>query len=205
MKLLIIVLICCFVTAIKTVAGETPTTHEGAKSAPTEEALIMPHGIIMPLGRIALVRKDRQHCAVKFTEAWNGKTDQDWFAKYEAYYQGDGSGDFSKKNVHIKKEELAIRRIVGISKLLSFPVGPQNLEVKCGPIRLLWSGNGSLYFFSLGQQQGDYGIELAPTKWKDISQVNVFNQGIKWYKYDGRRKEIYIPIDQVWEDKEDKK
>jgi hypothetical protein len=64
---------------------------------------------------------------------------------------------------------------------------------------------GVIYFFSLSQKDGDYGIELAPTKWTDISQVNVFDPRLKWYRYDEKRKDTFIPIDQLWENGKEEK
>jgi hypothetical protein len=159
----------------------------------------------MPLGKIVLVRKDSQYCAVKFTEAWTGETAFDHFASYESYYQGDGTGDLSKNNVQFTKDQLAWRRRVGLGRLLTFPAGPQNLEVKCGPMKLFWSSGGSIYFRGHAKKEDDYGIELAPTKWTDISQVNVFDPRLMWYRYDGKRKDIYIPIDQLLENGEEQK
>jgi hypothetical protein len=159
----------------------------------------------MPLKRIVLVRKGSDYCAVKFTEAWSGKTEDDQYAIYESCYQGDGTGDFSNKNVQFRKEKLVLRRHVGPGR--GFPAGCTNFNVKCGPIRLLWAGKSWVHWVHFGSKQvdGEYGIELAPTKWTDISEVDVFDPRLKWYRYDEKRKDTYIPIDQLWENGEYKK
>lgn len=159
------------------------------------DVIIAPNAVMVPMGRIILVRKGSQHCAIKFTEFRTGKTEEDEFARYESYYQGDGTGDFLKKNVQIKKGELSAPKPRGIGRL-AFSFGNRN--VLCGPIKLQWSGKGWVYFFYEGQEQGDYGIEIAPTKWTDISRVNVFDPRIKWYRYDSKRNDIVISIDQLW-------
>ena len=75
----------------------------------------------MPMGRIVLVRKDSQYGAIKFTETWEGETDFDSFTKYESYYQGDGSGDFSKDNVQLNKALLAQRRYIPLIPIFPRP------------------------------------------------------------------------------------
>ena len=163
------------------------------------EVHIAPNGIAMPLGRILLVRKNSDYCAIKFSKFWSGKTLDDRYATYEAYYQDDKTGAFSNKNVKFSKEELHWPKTS--FWLLGHPwaFGVKD-EIQCGPIRLWWTGLGSAYFFKHGLRQGDYGIELTPTPWTDISQVNVFESRIKWYRYDETRKRVNIPIDQLWSD-----
>jgi hypothetical protein len=201
-----VTIVSCFfiigmITAVKEIGA---TDQEDGRAHASEEVGIGGNAIQMPLGRILLVHKDSQYCAVKFTETWKGKTESARFTNYESYYQGDGSGDFSSKGVQFTKDTLVDRQSV-LGRLYPVPFGHRNQEIKCGPIRLFWSGIDWVCFFGLKQKQGDYGIELAPTKWTDISQVNVFDPRLKWYRFDEKRKHVRIPIDQLWEDGEEKK
>jgi len=162
------------------------------------EVRIRPNAIIVPLGTIVVIRKGSEYGAVKFTEYWTGATRDDQYGRYESYYQGDNSGDFSKANVRVTKGDLSMLKPIGWAGLHCAPGNP---DFRCGPIKLGWSGtrySSAVYFFSWGQDQGDYGIELAPTKWTDISEVNVFDLRLKWYRYDENRKTISIPIDELW-------
>lgn len=176
------------------------------------EVYIAEVGIVMPVGRILLVRRNSDYCVIKFTKFWLENTSEvgslfvssgsDKYAMYESHYQGDKTGVFSKKNVQVKKEKLSAPKPRGIGRLaFSF----SDREVKCGAIKLEWFGKGGVHFYGEGQKQGDYGIELAPTKWTDISEVNVFDPRLKWYRYDENRKRINIPVEQLWEDKEKRK
>ncbi len=185
-------------------AGESG--KQAMKPHDIEEIVIGSNALKMPLGRVLLIRKDSQYCPVKFTEAWTGKTKFDFWSNYESYYQGDGTGDFSNENVQFTKGQLITRRLVGLGKMFSFPVGRQNYEIKCGPIKLFWD-TGWVYFYDVGRPNAADSIinEMAPTKWRDNSQVNVFDPRLKWYRYDEYRKHIYIPTDQLWEDEKDKK
>jgi hypothetical protein len=45
-----------------------------------------------------------------------------------------------------------------------------------------------------GTKLGDQGIELAPTRWSAINEVNVTDAKLRWFRYDENRKVTYIPI-----------
>lgn len=172
-----------------------------------DEVHISGIGIIMPLEKILLVRKDSEYCALKFTKVWSENTSEvssifvakgsDEHAIYESYYQGDSSGDFSKSDVEFKSDRLSFPKPRGIGRL-AFSFG--NKKIKCGSIELEWLGKGSVYFFKEGQKEGDYGIEFAPTKWTDITKVNAFDSRLKWYRYDEKRKRVNIPLEKLWDD-----
>ncbi len=68
--------------------------------------------IAMPLGKILLVRRDSDYCAIKFTKFWSENTSEvstlfvaagsDEYAMYESYYQDNMTGDFTTKNMKFK-------------------------------------------------------------------------------------------------------
>lgn len=171
---------------------------------------IAPNSVGVPLGKILLVRKGSSYCALKFTKFWTENESKvgtlfvaagsDEYALYESYYQGDKTGDFSKRNVESKKAKLSSLKPRGIGRL-AFSFG--NRQIKCGNIKLEWFSTGSLFFYREGRKESDFGIELAPTKWSDISQVNVFDSRLGWYRYDKNRERLSIPIDKLWEDKKE--
>ena len=200
MKGLIIVIMFSSIALLQ-MARETQAFSQEDHIVPPgpNDVHIGPNVVAIPLGRILVVRKNTEYCAIKFTEFWTGRTQEDVYARYESYYQGDASGDFARKNVQFKKGKLSFPKPRGIGRL-AFSFGNKNIQ--CGPIKLFWSGKGSVYFHSDGQAQGDYGIELAPTKWTDISQVNVFDPRLEWYRYDEKRQRVNIPVDRLWDDKE---
>jgi len=198
MKKLVIIFFCLMVF-IQIRGREVLASYNSDLGPPgPNDVHIGPNGVVVPLERILLVRRESEFCAVKFTKFWTGKTEGDKYATYESYYQADKTGNFLNKNVKFKKSKLSFPKPRGIGRL-AFSFGDK--DIQCGPIKLWWGGGGSVHFFSTSQAQGDYGIELAPTKWTDISQVNVFDQRLKWYKYDENRKRVNIPVDQLWEDR----
>jgi hypothetical protein len=155
---------------------------------------IGPHYIEMPIGKIFLIRNDKLYGAVKITKYWTGRNRNNQYASYESWYQDDGTGDFSNKNAKFRTEK-ASSTLYGIGRF-SFNFG--NEEIRCGVFRLWWWGKGMVYFFRRGEQFDDYGIELAPTKWTDIREVNVFDPRLKWYKYDKNRLRTDIPVNELW-------
>ena len=195
--------LCCLIALIQIGGSEVIAFYYGDIGPPwPNDVHIGKTAIVMPLAKILLVRRESDYCAIKFTEFWTGKTEEDVYAMYESCYQGDKTGDFSKKNVKLQKDKLAFPKPRGIGRL-AFSFGNRN--IRCGPLKLQWAGRGSVFFYAEGQEQGDHGIELAPTIWTDISEVDVFDQRIKWYRYEEQRKRMNISIDQLWESKESDK
>ena len=158
---------------------------------------ITPVGIKMPLNRFLLVRKDSAYGALKFKKFWTGKTENDFFAKYESYYQPNKTGNFLDKDAEFSEGELSFPKPRGIGRF-AFSFG--NKDIRFGSFVLFWYGEGSVYFYGSHQPEGDYGIELAPTKWTNISEVNVFDNRLKWYRYDPNRPNVIINIDDIWSD-----
>jgi hypothetical protein len=193
-----LIIVCCLVAWPQISGGDMTVSDQDAKPLNPDDVGIAPNAIRVPIGIFLLARKNQEHCAVKFTKFWTGKTQEDEFVTYESYYQGDRTGNFSNKNVKIKREKLSSPKPRGIGRL-AFSFGDR--DIKCGSIKLEWSGKGWVYFFNSNQKQGDYGIELAPTIWMDISEVDVFDPRIKWYRYDEERKRMNIQINKLWEGK----
>lgn len=189
-----LIAIFSFIFFIRTGACENMSFYYGdAGPPPKGSVFIGKTGIIMPLHRVLLARKGTEYCAIVFTKFWTGKTEQDKYASYESYCQADGSGDFSKDNIKFRREDLSYPKPRGIGRF-AFSFGDK--EIKCGKLKLFWSGEGAVHFYSEKQGRGDHGCELAPTNWKSVIQVDVFAPGIKWYKYDESRKRVNIPLNQ---------
>jgi len=144
-----------------------PETIYGYALPGPNEVRIAFSGVDMPPGRIPLIQKDKEYCALKFIQCWTEKEGKERFATYEVYHQGDGTGDFSNKNVKITQGKASILRPHGPF----FPLlwQPGNPEVRCGSLRLAWDYRGFVCFYGRHDSPGEYGIKLAPTPWTDIS------------------------------------
>jgi hypothetical protein len=178
-----------------------PFEAEWDSRAPHQgEVYVGPTGISLPNGRILLARKDKEYCAIRFLSYWEKKNGKERYASYESFYQGDGTGDFSWKNVNHKKGEVSD---FGPGMFLGlFHTWGGELHLRCGPMRLRWGGTSlatGLHFPPIDPVTKTYTIiEFAPTPWTDISQVNAVDPKIWWYQRDERRWHLYIPLDEFW-------
>jgi len=148
---------------------------------------IAKNGISVPVDRFILIKRGEEYWALKFTEIKENK------AKYIWYYQGDGSGDFLKKNAK-KGKGKASDIYWSLIGRLAFQFG--DMYIRCKNLKLDWSPNSWIYFTNT--EGYDIGISMAPTKWRDIKEVNVFDKRLKWYRYDENRKKIYIKAEDLW-------
>lgn len=160
-----------------------------------DEVLIGHFGIAPPLGRIVLARKGPEYCAIKFTDTWQGETDNDHYSAYEFHCQGDGSGDFTRSNVTSGAGELFFPKI----KPLIFDIGTQKGKkdkIICGGMEFKW-------VFTTYTEFGK--AELAPTPWVSIEEVKIQDPRVLWYKNDSDRKPRKVPIDKLWDVEQAKK
>lgn len=166
-----------------------------------DDVRIVFSGVYMPMGRFPLIRKKDEICTLKFTRFWIEKQgkEKEQYASYISYYQNDGSGNFLSHNVKITEGQASHLPLRGWSK---FFWQPGKTYLKCGPLKLAWMYYGFVCACEKRGYPGDCEIELAPTPWENITEVNVSDNRIKWYRYDKNRKTIDIPvIDKLWDDK----
>jgi hypothetical protein len=159
--------------------------------------------VTAPIGRILLIRKGKDTCAVRFTEFHRdhdakkptvfNSGDETFGAEYDWYCQEDGSHDLTKPNVKSGHRSLVRKPLIGFFRL-AFQTG--ETFIKCGPFKLWWWYPSFVSFYG-GPEQGDYGVEITPTRRKDIKGVNTLETRLKWYRYDERRKAIYVPLDEL--------
>ena len=151
------------------------------------------HGPSAALNRFILLRKDRAGCAVKFTSyrrnhdwkpgSWTSTGDENTYADYDWYFQGDGSFDFRKPNVssgHGKLRWGPIARL-GHGLLLSGP-SDANRSVDCGSFHVFWSYPMNFSFFSFEGEKSNYDakLEFAPTRWITVDQIDFSNKKLVW-------------------------
>ncbi len=153
-------------------------------------------GIVIPLSRLILAHGPSGYCAIKFTKFWTEKEGQEKFARYEAYDLG--------RDTRVPPDSKMETVVDTVSSLPSrgpfYPLKwqPGNPEIKCGRLRFLWQYRGGVCFFGRKDNPGEHGIQLAPTPWTSIGEVNLTDPRIRWYRYDENRKTINVSIDQLW-------
>lgn len=185
--------------------AEADRKYKDAEARARTHAAISYWGASAPLGRFLLIRNGNDFCAVRFTDFHRGgdaKPEARWtggeeslYAEYDWYYQGDGSGDFTKPTVQSGHWKLSQKAAVGLFHPLVWPRGVT--IVRCGPFRLGWIYPNNVGFHTTNRKEDDRGNELAPTKWREIVEVNVRDPRLRWYRFDEKRQDIDIPIEQL--------
>jgi hypothetical protein len=149
-----------------------------------------------PLGKFLLIRKDADVCAIRFTDYHRANDakeptvfnsgEESLDAKYQCFCQSERGRGFGNGTIG----EVSKRASWGIGRL-AVQTGETN--VKCGPFKLPWMYPTRVSFHVYGTKLGDHGIELAPTRWSDIGEVNVNDARLQWFRYDEGRKATFIP------------
>jgi hypothetical protein len=190
--LLLLMFLALFYVAVAIAAEKPPTLNPAQEQRAdkpgrlaVDNATIGPSGVAMPVRKIILAKKGLEYCSIKFTSTWLEEKKHDYYTAYECHYQGDGSGDFNKSNVKFGNGELFYPRERG------WFVIPFTSEAKdtfeCGRMKIKW-------FYASGVSFDD--LELAPTPWTSITDVNVHDTRLQWFRKDAKRKKIKVPIDQ---------
>jgi len=192
-RLLIIAMVFLWTMCIQSSALETRRWGYERDPKPNEVA-IWETGVAVPVGHILLVRRKSEYCAVKFTAAWKGKNRYDNHARYVSFFPSDRKRGFSQDNLKAIEGELHYRPVNWGG--CHFVIGDSG--VRCGSFALVWGYPTFLLYLEPGEQDHHLGIEIAPTKWTDIKEVNLSDPRIKWYEFEERRDAIYIPIDDLW-------
>ena len=156
-----------------------------------------------PAGHTLLIRRGTDRCVVRFTSfrrdhdakpatSFNSGTDS-VFAEYDWFYDRNSDGRENVPRYESGHRSLSLLATIGIGRL-AFEAG--NNEVICGPFRLVWFYPVRLGFNNRDSVK-DIGVELAPTRWTTIEQVNFEDRGLRWYKVDESRKPTLIPMNKL--------
>jgi hypothetical protein len=168
----------------------------------SDDVRIVYSGAYMPLGHFLLIRKKNEICALKFTKFWNEKqgAEIERNAVYISYYQNDGSGNLLSPNVKITEGQASSLPWRVFTRLFMWQ--PGTTYIKCGPLKLAWQYYGGVCACKDNGPPRDYGFEFASAPWENITEVNLSDKQIKWYRYDKNREKIDIPIDKLWKEPE---
>jgi hypothetical protein len=186
--------------------GEREVAMRAAERDAATTATITSATVAAPLGYVLLARRGADLCALRFTEfhrahvvgvgALFSSGDETVYGEYDWYHQGDGSGDLTRVNVKSGHRTLKRAPVVGLGRL-AFHRG--STVVVCGPFRLLWTYPTRIGFHGSNHPNDDKGNELAPTKRRDVRDIDARDPRLTWYRLDQRRTEaIRIPVDKLW-------
>jgi hypothetical protein len=152
-----------------------------------------------PAGYFLLIRKDNTACAIRFTDfniSHLGAISKE-VAEYDYFGQTDGSSNFKKSNLNIGHGKLK-QTDLGHSTPWIPPAQNDINTIKCGALTLRWFGLVGVSFYEGAATTPDEGIELAPTKWSDINEIDFGDPKLTWYRYDKTRQYTQISIENLW-------
>lgn len=156
-----------------------------------------------PTGRMLLIRRGTQQCVVRFTAfhrdrdakpatAFNSGAES-FFAEYDWYHAVVVGDDQSIPRYERGHRTVALQALAGIGRLA---FQPADNEIHCGSFNLVWFYPVRVGFNGRDSVK-DIGVELAPTKWSAIEQVNYKDPALRWFTKDEARKPMLIPVDKL--------
>jgi len=177
--------------------GEVMPNQDLGPPAP-DEFHIGPNGIGMPMGRILLIKNGNSYWAVKFIH--HEKRKDGSYSRYECYeLKKERFKKLREGEVHLKEPKswhiilnLFHRDYLRYADRLKF----DKFELFAHASDV--SKHAGVYF-GLDPDKPHPGLCLAPTPWKEISEVALEDNRIKWYQYDTNRSRKNVPIDKLWD------
>lgn len=156
-------------------------------------------------GRFLLVRGGKDMCAVRFVAWHRGRNarisglvwseDDETYAEYEWFYQGDGTGVLAAANVQSGRGTAFFKGFLGMGHDAPPFVGPY---VDCGQLRLRWVYPNQVQFTYIDWEGERTLVELAPTGWEKPSEIDLASEKLLWYGFDlQRHKRRELPIDEL--------
>jgi len=142
-----------------------------------KDAFVSENAVNIPVGRILLAKRNTGYCAMRFVSSrWS---EEESYATYKSYYIPDSATGFTDSRLKPREDEVYQKqplRIIG-----RFAAARSQDTIFCERIKLKWSGapkeSGWVY---LDEERA---LEIAPTKWGDIKDVNVLDKNLKWFRY----------------------
>lgn len=174
-----------FLSGTLFISAQADLPHQGgAVGSPDIQAVrfvVGPRAVGVPKGAFLLVRKGKAFGAIKFTSIEPGEIKLMGKAAYESFFQGDGSGSFLSANVVKRSGELSTKPLTGIGRF-SFGGGKRKLQI--GDWAFAYHFPAWVSMWPFGKDERDHGYEFAPTSAREITEVDVFDKRLQWFKYD---------------------
>lgn len=182
-----------------------PVDKPGLETAvATNHARIFGGSVVQEIGWFLLIRRGKEFCAMKTTGVWRGNDAtpptmfnsgaESFRAEYDWYYTPDYPAQWNTAAVRSGHAVVRDGALKGIGRL-AFQTAKGDIE--CGSMRFAWAPPNSVAFF-LGPKQGDYGYEMALTKWRTVQEIKPDAPYLKWYRYDENREPKIIRTEDLW-------
>ncbi len=153
--------------------------------------------VVMPVGRVLLISRENFVGAVKFLQ--NDERSDGIYSKYE-YFEYE-KGRFKK----VRESEVSLKKSSNNRGGIFFHGSPTELAgppLKLRDFSLFAEAGGpdhATIYFANARYRPDLKVRMAPTPWKDISEVNLTDPRIRWFTYDKKESRKVIPIDKIWD------
>ena len=147
------------------------------------------------MGRIVLMRRGSDFCAIRFTGFRRDDNEPEGlfyvpgpslYAEYDWYDLAASSAGSGHRKVS---------RTPGWGIPFFFPLGTGTYYVKCGSMEPWWGYPTAVLFHETNEVTRDFGIELAPTGWRDVSEIDLAHPALRWYRVNEKRKPYLLPLD----------
>jgi len=135
----------------------------------------------MPVGAFLLIRKDGKIGAIRLTNVDPVSTELEGKSSYESYFQGDGSGSLTTANALKQTGQLDLKPLKGIGRL-AFQTGQNKGRV--GKWSFAFATPTAIHMWPFRGDLHDYGYEFAPTSACDLSEIDVHDNRLRWFRFD---------------------
>jgi hypothetical protein len=168
-----------------------------------DHAYVTPLSVSSPLNRLPLVRHADTVCAIRFSAfhrggdekaptAFNSGEETLFATAEETQFEISES---TPRILQRKTVNLVRGPIVGLGRL-GFQKG--RIGLRCGDAKLEWTYPNNVSLGSYTQPAAKRAqVEMAPTAWSEVSQVDLNDKKLHWYRYDESRKDKLIPMEEL--------
>lgn len=149
---------------------------------------------MMPVGAFLLVRKGAQIGTIRIISIDPPDTRYIGKTAYESFFQADGSGSFSAKNVVRRTAELSIQPSKGPGRgIYIYRPGMYKAQIGQWTFPFNTSTVMAMSDASFWTGVGDHGYEFAPTSACNLSDVDVHDKRLQWFRFD-RNASVILPL-----------
>jgi hypothetical protein len=152
--------------------GRTPAGGELVPSDPRATIGVTSSNICVPPGLFFIVRKGDRRAAVRFTEVRRLKAAGTGYATYESYERAGADGRFSDAG-----KQTSTVSVLGWSGFHPLSQQKGDARLHAGPVTLDYNFPSCVSFTP-------HDVEIAPTHWTDIREVNANAPALRWFTYD---------------------
>ncbi len=157
--------------------------------------------IVMPVGRILLIGRNDFVGVLKFLN--NEKRNDGTYSKYEYFEYVDGGITKTREGV-ISRRKPTHGFLDKLRSILQIHDSPfrygDKLEFNKFELHAhaAEEHHSTVYFWNRPNEP-DLKVRMAPTPWKEIAEVKLFDPRIKWFTYDAKDSWRVVPIDKLWD------